>query len=304
MMGIICLDKPEGITSSRALCAVRRLLGVKKAGHTGTLDPMATGVLPIFIGASTRFIGALPRRAKEYRAVVRLGVTTDTLDITGAVLSKQPSHVRREQLEGILERFVGNTVQTPPMYSALSVNGVRLYELARQGVEIERKKRPITVYSLTLDDFQESEQEFTITVRCSEGTYIRTLADDIGRLLGCGACLTALRRTYSSGFDLSCCITLERAQALAEQERLAECLLPPDRAFHGYPELAVADTQVRRLQNGAPLALDRIGSPADGTYRIYSRQDGRFVGIAAADRIFGELRGKVIVPAEEGARKS
>lgn len=300
MTGLICLDKPEGITSSRALCTVRRLMGVKKAGHTGTLDPMATGVLPIFIGRSTRLIGALPRRAKEYRAVIQLGITTDTLDITGTVLSERPAHITRGELEAVLERFTGPIVQLPPMYSALSVNGVRLYELARQGIEIERKKRSVTVYSLTLDDFRRAEQECTVTVRCSEGTYIRTMADDIGRLLGCGACLKALRRTYSTGFDLSRCITMERAQELAEQGRLAEYTLPVDQAFLGYSALRVAGTQVRRLQNGAPLALDRIGNPTAGTYRVYSREDGRFAGIGTADPAAGELRGKVILQQEGG----
>jgi len=147
MAGIICLDKPEGITSSKALAIVRRLAGTKKAGHTGTLDPMATGVLPIFLGRSTRLIGALPPRAKEYRAQVCLGLTTDTLDITGTVLERREAHVTREQLGRALDAFVGITLQTPPMYSAVSVNGIRLYELARQGIEVERKRRRITVYS-------------------------------------------------------------------------------------------------------------------------------------------------------------
>lgn len=298
MVGIICLDKPEGITSSKALIAVRRALGVKKAGHTGTLDPMATGVLPIFVDRATRFIGALPCRAKAYRAEVKLGLTTDTLDITGQVLDQKSSAVRREELENLLASFVGTTFQTPPMYSAISVNGVRLYELARQGVEVERKKRRITVYSLTLDEFREREQTFTITVRCSEGTYIRTIADDIGRLLGCGACLRSLRRLYSSGFDLADCVTLEEVQALAAAGELEKHLMPVERAFSGYSAVTVAATQANRLRNGAPLALDRIGNPADGTYRVYERESGQFVGIAAVDRPDGSLKGKVILNLE------
>lgn len=298
MVGIICLDKPEGITSSRALVAVRRALGVKKAGHTGTLDPMATGVLPVFIGQGTRLIGALPTRAKAYRAQIQLGLTTDTLDITGQVLERRASAVTREQLERLLNNFVGVTMQTPPMYSALSVNGVRLYELARQGVEIERKKRRITIYSLTLEDFQQREQCFTITVRCSEGTYIRTIADDIGRLLGCGACLKTLRRLYSSGFDLSDCMTLEEVQALAASGELEGRMIPVDRAFSGYAPLTVAATQAVRLRNGAPLALDRIGNPGPGAYRIYERGTGRFVGVGCTDCKDGSLRGKVILNLE------
>lgn len=298
MVGIICLDKPEGITSSKALVAVRRALGVKKAGHTGTLDPMATGVLPIFVDRATRFIGALPCRAKAYRAEVQLGLTTDTLDITGRELARTPSEVRREQLEALLDSFVGVTLQTPPMYSALSVNGVRLYELARKGVEVERKKRRITIYSLTLDAFSEREQTFTITVRCSEGTYIRTIADDIGRLLGCGACLKSLRRLYSSGFGLADCMTLEEVQALAAAGELEQRLIPVERAFSGYSAVTVAETQANRLRNGAPLALERIGNPADGTYRIYERASRQFVGIGAVDRPDGSLKGKVILNLE------
>lgn len=298
MVGIICLDKPEGITSSKALVTVRRALGVKKAGHTGTLDPMATGVLPIFVGQGTRLIGALPTRAKAYRAQIQLGLTTDTLDITGQVLERRPASVTQKQLEHLLDSFVGVTMQTPPMYSALSVNGVRLYELARQGVEVERKRRRITVYSLALDEFREQEQLFTITVRCSEGTYIRTIADDIGRLLGCGACLKTLRRLYSSGFGLSDCLTLDQVQALAADGELEEHLTPVDRAFGGYLPIAVAATQVARLRNGAPLALERIGNPPPGTYRIYERGTGQFVGIGRTDGAGGSLRGKVILNLE------
>ena len=299
MAGIICLDKPEGITSSKALALVRRLAGMKKAGHTGTLDPMATGVLPIFLGRSTRLIGVLPPRAKEYRAQVCLGVTTDTLDITGRVVARREAHVTREQLTQALNHFVGETMQTPPMYSAVSVNGVRLYELARQGVEIERRRRRITVYAVAAEDFDEREQTFTLTVRCSEGTYIRTIADDLGKMLGCGACLKALRRTYSTGFSLSDCVTLETLQMLAEDGRLEKCILPEDRAFQGYAPLTVARTQARRLRNGAPLALERIGHPGPGTYRVYERESGAFVGIGYADGAAGEFRGKSILPEGE-----
>ena len=255
MVGIICLDKPEGITSSKALVAVRRALGVKKAGHTGTLDPMATGVLPIFMGQGTRLIGALPTRAKAYRAQIQLGLTTDTLDITGQVVERRPASVTRGQLEHLLDSFVGV-------------------------------------------EFQEQEQLFTITVRCSEGTYIRTIADDIGRLLGCGACLKTLRRLYSSGFGLSDCLTLDQVQALAAAGELEEHLMPVDRAFGGYAPIAVAATQAARLRNGAPLALERIGNPPPGTYRIYERGTGRFVGIGRTDSAGGSLRGKVILNLE------
>lgn len=189
------------MTSFSAVARARRITGEKKAGHAGTLDPMATGVLPVLFGGATRFMEFLPVQDKGYRAHIRLGLTTDTLDTTGTVLTRSEPHVTREQLEQALCGFRGAILQVPPMYSALSKNGVRLYELARRGEEVERPARPVTVYRLELMAFDEQAQEFEIDVFCSKGTYIRSLADDIGRALGCGAAMSALRRSYAAGFS-------------------------------------------------------------------------------------------------------
>ena len=200
MTGIICLDKPEGISSFFAVKKASRLLGIKKAGHTGTLDPMATGVLVIMLGHCTRFIDFLPESEKSYTARVLLGKSTDTLDITGNVLSKKPVNVTESELLKTCERFLGEIEQIPPMYSALQKDGVRLYDLARKGIEVEREARKINIKELKVYDFDGTS--FSMDVTCSAGTYIRSLAFDIGESLGVGACLTSLRRTSANGFSI------------------------------------------------------------------------------------------------------
>ena len=215
MDGFIVLDKAEGLTSFKAAAYLRRLYGEKKIGHTGTLDPMATGVLPVALGKATRFIDFLPDENKEYVAALLFGVTTDTLDRTGAVLSRTEANVSEADLLSVLPAFTGEIDQIPPMYSALSVNGQRLYDLARQGVEVERKPRRVTVRELEYLG-QTGKNEFKIRVVCSKGTYIRTLIDDIGKQLGPGAVMTALRRTAANGFT----------EAEAKTEETLKTLLP------------------------------------------------------------------------------
>ena len=267
MNGLVLIDKPEGFTSFDVVAVMRRVLGTRKIGHTGTLDPMATGVLPLLVGKATRLCDLMPSGDKAYRATLQLGITTDTLDSTGTVLSRQESHVTKEEFCALLPRFVGKQMQLPPMYSAVSVNGVRLYDLARQGKTVERTPRPITVYAIDYVDGCEETQTFTIQVSCSKGTYIRSLIDDMGQVLGCGATMTALRRTTACGFDLGECIPLEQAKEMTPEA----LILPIEKAVEGYPALTVTAPQATRFGNGGPLDLDRlpISRHAQGIYRVY-----------------------------------
>jgi len=244
--GLILLDKPEGMTSFSAVNRVRKVLGVKKAGHTGTLDPMATGVLPILLGGATRFSEFLPSHDKAYLAGFQLGITTTTLDITGEVLTRQAANISQQEIAAALESFRGNIMQVPPMVSALKKDGVRLYELARQGIEIERDARPVTIFKL------ERVAENQIYVECSAGTYIRTLIDDLGQCLGCGAAMTSLRRTKANGYMIEQCITLEQL----EQGEFS--IIPIDQALSAYPEVHVSEAQATRFRNGGQLDLARI----------------------------------------------
>ena len=276
MTGFICIDKPQNMTSFTAANRARAILECKKAGHTGTLDPMATGVLPIALSGATRFIELLPSAEKGYTARVRLGLTTDTLDITGVVLSEQPVCVSASQIEETARTFLGETLQTPPMYSALSKDGVRLFELARRGETVERAQRKIRISSLNITDI--TENEFTLSVTCSAGTYIRSLADDIGKKLGCGAVLTDLRRTAANGFTLDDCISLDELEHLRDMGTVHEHILPVDACLSAYPALTVTAAQSVRFQNGGELFLNRIGNPKAGLYRVYA-PDNRFLGL-------------------------
>ncbi len=277
MTGIILLDKPNNMTSFSAVNRVRRLLSVKKAGHTGTLDPMATGVLPIALSSCTRFIDFLPVHDKAYVAEARLGVTTDTLDSTGTVLSENEVSVTQEAFEKVIKNYIGTIKQIPPMYSAISKDGKRLYELARQGIEIEREAREINIYSLSLTFFE--NDRFGISVECSAGTYIRSLIDDIGRELGCGAVMTALRRTAANGFSIENCVTLEELEKAVSENRQNEYITPVEKCFDIYPDITVTEGQAKRFSNGGELSRDRLReNPTDGIYRVYS-PEGFFLGL-------------------------
>ena len=292
MTGILCIDKPHGITSFSAVSRVSRLLSRAKCGHVGTLDPMATGVLPVLIGGATKFADYLPNHDKAYRAVIRLGITTDTLDITGTVLSKREVTARKEDFENILPEFRGSIEQIPPMYSAVSQNGMRLYDLARKGIEVERKKRNVTIYSLELADFCEESGEYTVDVHCSKGTYIRTLSNDIGEALGCGAVLISLRRTLAAGYSDSQCISLEEFQRAVEIGNAEKYIRPVESAFTDFKSVFVTDGQAKRFQNGGALALDRLVLPqnSDSVLKVFAKCDNKFLGL-------GEIC------AEEGALK-
>lgn len=292
MNGIIVIDKENGYTSFDVVAKMRRICGEKKIGHTGTLDPMATGVLPILIGNATKAQSLLPESDKEYEATFSFGITTDTLDITGKVLSQTESNVKSEDLEAVLPQFRGDIMQLPPMYSAVSKDGVRLYELARKGLVTEREARPITVYKLDLLNFDEQLQSAQILVKCSKGTYIRSICDDIGQALGCGAIMTSLRRVTACGYTLDDAITLEKAKELSENGMLEEYLRPTESVFACYPSVKVTEAQAVRFKNGGGLMLSRTdvddNSENGAYYRVYNSSDV-FLGLGYVNKEKEEL---------------
>lgn len=271
--GVVLLDKPAGISSQGAVSRAKHLFGAAKAGHTGTLDPMATGLLPLAFGEATKFSHALLDADKGYVADVRLGVTTTTGDLEGEVVATATVNVDRERLERVLEGFRGEIVQTPPMYSALKHRGKPLYEYARAGTEVERVARPVTIHSLELERFE--GEEARIRVACSKGTYIRVLAEDIGKALGCGATLAALRRTEVGDFSVQSAVTLPALEAMTADERLA-CVLPPDTLVQRLPTVSLDAEQSRRL--GLGQAVPDVGG-ASGLVRVYG-EAGLFLGVA------------------------
>ena len=282
MNGFIYVDKPEGITSFVASAKVRRLFGIKKAGHTGTLDPMATGVLPIAIGHATRFIELIPSHDKAYRAKFILGKTTDTLDITGNVTGEYEVRCTKEDVINALADFRGEIEQIPPMYSAIKKDGVRLYDLARQGIEIERESRKVTVYSLELVSYCEDTAEYEIDCECSSGTYIRTLIADIGEKLGCGGTMTALRRTKANGVTIDKCHTFEALEKLSQEGNIESAVNSVD-SLVVYDKIKVSSPQAKRFSNGGELDCNRFGGKKEpGLYRVYS-QDDEFLGIGEID---------------------
>lgn len=279
MTGIILLDKPKDITSFGAVARVRRICGEKKCGHTGTLDPMATGVLTVMLGGATRFIELLPSHNKAYRASFRLGTITDTLDITGKILETREVSVTAEEVKEKLKAFIGDISQLPPMYSAVSVNGQRLYDLARQGIEVERKSRQVTVFSIDVLSENEETGEYEIQVECSSGTYIRTLISDLGEALGCGAVMTDLRRTKANGFEIRNAVTLEQLEEAVNGGKISDLLIPVDRALEEYPVIKISEAQAKRFRNGGELSLERLRYPRMlGYFRVYD-PDGNFIGI-------------------------
>ena len=283
MQGMILFDKPEGMTSFSAVSAVKRIFGEKRVGHTGTLDPMATGVLPILLGRATRLCDLMLVADKRYTAEVLLGVETDTLDITGNVIKETDCDISVAEFESVCSRFVGEYNQVPPMFSALKKDGVRLYDLARQGVEIEREARLVNIKKL--DIIQKSgKNKFIIDVICSKGTYIRSLADDLGKTLGVGATLTMLRRTETAGYTADMCVTLDKLK-----ENPQKYLREADSVVSYCPAVNVTDNQTRRFLNGGELFLERINFDTDVSdgdlIRVYS-YDNKFLGLGLVD---GEL---------------
>lgn len=278
MDGILCLDKPESFTSFDCCAVVRKLLGERKIGHAGTLDPMATGVLPLMAGKATRAIPLLPVHDKRYTATLRFGFTSDTLDQWGAVVSTGASAPSLSGIEETLPAFRGRIQQVPPMMSALKKDGVRLYDLARQGIQVDRQPRLITIYKLDIIGYNQQSGELVLDCACSQGTYIRTLCDDLGRMLGCGAVMTALRRTEAAGYTLKDCLSLEQLRELASQGQLAQRLLPVESAFYAYPAIRVTPAQAARFRNGGSLALERLRAPVSGITRVQD-PEGAFLGL-------------------------
>ncbi len=277
--GVLLLDKPVGLSSNQALVTAKRLLNAEKAGHTGTLDPFATGLLPLCFGEATKFAQDLLDADKTYEATVRLGETTTTGDIEGEVLESRPVEVSVEQVEAVFASFRGNILQVPPMHSALKRDGKPLYEYARAGVTLEREARAVTIHALELLEF--TPPLLRLRVHCSKGTYVRVLGEDIGRALGCGAHLTALRRTAIDTLELSGAATLESLAALPEAARAAT-LQPVDALLSKFPRVVLDDELTRRFRQGQRIALNRAGIDApchEGRVRVYS-DEGQLLGTA------------------------
>lgn len=291
MNGVIVINKEKDFTSFDVVAVARGILREKKIGHSGTLDPMATGVLPILIGRAAKAQSLLPDTDKEYEAEFQLGMTTDTLDITGKVVSKTESNCTKENVENILPKFRGNIMQIPPMYSAVQKDGMRLYDLARQGIEVERQARPVCIDKLELTAFDEDTQSGKLLILCSKGTYIRVICDDIGKALGCGCVMTALCRTMACGFELKDAVTLKELERLKNEDRISKVLRQTDSVFNCFPAVYVSEKQAVRFSNGAPLDLDRVKSLSvsgyETVYRVYGGE--KFLGLGYADKEKNEL---------------
>ena len=281
--GILVIDKPQGVTSNGILQQVKRLFGAAKAGHTGALDPLATGVLPLCFGEATKFSQMMLDSDKAYIATARLGIRTETGDSEGAVVAEKPvpDGLTADVLEPVLDGFRGDIQQVPSMYSALKHKGRPLYEYAREGIEVERPARPVTIYELTLLDIRENELD--IAVSCTKGTYIRSLVEDIGEALGCGAHVTALRRTMASGFTLANAHAVSDLEAMRERgESLDGLLVAPDAALSMFPEHRLAGQALVSILNGQPVRIP--GQAYEGFVRLYASESANegFVGLAEA----------------------
>lgn len=290
MQGLILLNKPKGITSFSAVAKIKWLAQEKRVGHTGTLDPLATGVLPVFLGRATALSGILLDADKGYTASVKLGVTTDTCDITGKVLSENPVNITKEQLEAVLCKFRGNIKQVPPIYSALKKDGVRLYELARRGQEVEIEEREVIISKLELLSFD--KDTFKIEVTCSKGTYIRSLCRDIGEALGCGATMTDLVRTDTAGFNISETVSLDELT----RENVKDYLLPEETALSYLREISVTEKQAVRFSNGGQLSYERLkNTNFEENELLRVKYDDKFLGVGYADNENKQIAIKCII---------
>ena len=272
MNGVIIIDKPKGKTSHDIVGILRKKFGTRRVGHTGTLDPLATGVLPVCIGNATRAADMLIESDKKYRATFLLGKRSDTLDIQGQITEENEVTVTDDDVRRVIAGFIGEQDQIPPMYSAIKKGGKKLYDLAREGIEIEREPRRINIYSIDICDI--ALPTVTIDVHCSKGTYIRSLCDDIGTKLGCGAVMTELRRTYTAGFAIEDAYTIEKLDKI---EDLSGTLKPTDSLFLSLPEIHLNERQEKSITNGVRMTW-RNGKEGE-SYRVYAH-DGRFLCIS------------------------
>lgn len=282
MDGILVIRKEKGYTSHDVVAKLRGILHMKKIGHTGTLDPDATGVLPVALGKGTKLVDLLTDKEKTYEAVLHLGITTDTQDMSGTVLEEKPVNVTEEEVRQVLESFVGDQLQVPPMYSALKVNGKKLYELAREGKSVERKARPVSFYEITPLEIKLPLVKLRVT--CSKGTYIRTLCNDIGEKLGCGGCMEELLRSKVGSYSLDESHSFAEVEAAVADGTIQDMIYPVEQVLSGYPALFADSYGDRLLQNGNPLS-DNLVSPQhkEGWVRMYA-SDGSFTGIFQWDK--------------------
>lgn len=293
MNGVLVVNKPEEFTSFDVVAVVRKLSGQRKIGHTGTLDPNATGVLPLLLGNATKAQDIIENHDKEYFAGFRLGFTSDTLDVWGEVKKQSDPAIKKQDIRKVLFDFTGKISQIPPMFSAVQKDGKRLYDLARQGIEVERESRQITVYDLQLVSFDESRQRGFLKIKCSKGTYIRTLIDDIGRALGCGAVMSSLQRLNACGYTLKDALTLEEIKSLAEKNQLEGRLMSTESLFSNYGCVFVTPAQAKRFSNGGALDISRTclakGCDDKQIFRV-KEKSGSFLGLGITDKEKNQLK--------------
>ncbi|MBR6656672.1 MAG: tRNA pseudouridine(55) synthase TruB [Oscillospiraceae bacterium] len=290
MTGILPVKKPQKFTSFDVIGKLRGVTKTRKIGHSGTLDPMATGVLPLFFGGATKCCDILPNEDKRYVADLKFGIVTDTQDIFGKVLKETESHVLKEEFEHVMLGFIGKQMQTPPMYSAVKVNGRPLYDLAREGKTVERAQKEIEVYDIKLLEFDEHAQIAKIEVSCGKGTFIRTLINDMGEKLGFGASMTALERTMAAGFDISECYTISEIEEMMQDGTFEEHLIPIERLYEDLPKIVLSDFDKRLYRSGVPLELQKRGwGGISGNIAVFD-EEGMLLGISFMDEEANELK--------------
>lgn len=289
-LGILPVYKPQGFTSFDVVAKLRGILKMRRIGHSGTLDPMATGVLPILLGGATRACDIIPDDKKAYVAKFALGITTDTQDITGKIISKSDNFITFDEVSSVIAKFKGEQDQLPPMFSAVSVKGQRLYDLARKGLTVERKSKKITVHNICLNEYSPEERIGEISLTVSRGAYIRTIIHDMGQAIGCGATMTSLIRTMSSGITLDECLSFEQISQFTENNRLEEKIIPVERLFDKLYRITLDQKQTQMYKNGVKLDLSRIESSPEHSCRCAVYGTNGFIGIGFADANICELR--------------
>ncbi|MBQ8595920.1 MAG: tRNA pseudouridine(55) synthase TruB [Oscillospiraceae bacterium] len=290
MTGILPVKKPAGFTSFDVIGKLRGVVKTRKIGHSGTLDPMATGVLPLFFGGATKCCDFLPNEDKRYVADIKFGIVTDTQDTTGHVLKESESRVTEGEFAEVMSGFIGKQMQTPPMFSAVKINGRPLYDLAREGKVVERAQKEIEVYDIKLLEFDEHAQTARIEVFCGKGTFIRTLINDMGEKLGCGASMSALERTMAAGFELFECFTISEIEEMMEKGNFEEHLIPIERLYENLPKIVLGDFDKRLYRSGVPLELQKRGwGGISGNIAVFD-EGGMLLGISFMDEEANELK--------------